>query len=245
MSSWEYIILFLSVILGGGIALLIKRNNPRLLRMSLSFSGAYILGIAALHLMPVVFAGQTAAPGFWILAGFFIQLLLDQLSRGVEHGHVHALHGATTSAGIQILIGLSLHSFIEGMPLSSYPHLHGGQITGEHHFNHLLVGIIIHKAPAAFALVILLLQSHFSRRFIIISLIVFAAMTPAGAFAGQQLVFDEKVFRLLMAVVVGSFLHISTTILFEADDNNQHHISFRKLAVIAAGFGLALLTLLN
>ena len=76
MSIWEYIILFLSVILGGGIALLIKRNNPRILRMSLSFSGAYILGIAALHLMPVVFANNESAPGLWMLAGFFIQLLL-------------------------------------------------------------------------------------------------------------------------------------------------------------------------
>jgi zinc transporter ZupT len=126
------------------------------------------------------------------------------------------------------------------MPLSSYEHLpHPG---GD--FNHLLYGIVLHKAPAAFALVILLIQSRFSRSFIVVSLIIFASMSPIGAFLAQKLIVDPATINKIMALVVGSFLHISTTILFEADSTHQHLISWRKLIAIIAGFGFAILTIM-
>lgn len=144
--------------------------------------------------------------------------------------------------GIQVLLGLCLHSFVEGMPLSSYPHLHGSAGMAEGNVNHLLYGIILHKAPAAFALVVLLLQSNFSRLFILSSLIVFSFMSPLGAFVTEILVVGETATTRIMAIVVGSFLHISTTILFEADDTHHHTISWWKLLAIIIGFGIALLT---
>ena len=244
MSTWEYLLLFLSVLLGGGIALVLRRNRPDALRLLLSFSGAYILGIAALHLLPAIFSSGEKTTGLWLLLGFFVQLLLEQLSRGVEHGHIHAHGEASAGFGLQILLGLCLHSLIEGMPLGSYAHLHegSGHLTGN--INHLLYGIILHKAPAAFALVILLLQSKFNNAFIGGSLLIFAAMSPLGALLAEKMIESETALHHIMAVVTGSFLHISTTILFEADITHQHLISWRKLLVIIAGFGLSILTLI-
>ena len=239
MQPWQYALLFFSVLLGGGLALYLRRNYPRQLRLVLAFSGAYILGIAVLHLMPAVFADDRGTIGVWVLGGFFFQLLLDRLSRGVEHGHFHIHPEGHTSFGLQIMLGLCLHSFLEGMPLSGYTALpHGG---GE--ANHLLYGIVLHKAPAAFALVVLLVQSRFSRNFVLGSLLFFAAMSPLGAYTTEALAPDRHTTQALMALVIGSFLHISTTILFESDDNRQHTISWVKLAIILAGLGLALLTL--
>ncbi len=243
MTAWEYALLFSSVLFGGLTAFSIRRHYPGLLGLLLSFSGAYILGIAALHLLPAVFSQGTSQTGLWLLLGFFVQILLEQLSRGVEHGHVHAHHRASSYFGIQVLLGLCLHSFIEGMPLSSYPHMHAHAGSGGN-LNHLLFGIVLHKVPAAFALVILLIQSGFSRTFIMSSLLVFATMSPLGAWLAEQLITDEATLNSIMAVVVGSFLHISTTILFEADSTHQHVISWRKLLTIIAGFGMAILTVL-
>jgi hypothetical protein len=75
-------------------------------------------------------------------------------------------------------------------------------------------------------------------------LIVFALITPLGSFTsyaiganmigGLSMYFDR-----IMAVVVGIFLHISTTILFESSEN--HRFNLIKFIVIILGASLAFL----
>ncbi len=245
MSFWGYLVLFFTVILGGTVALYLRQYSRTALQLSLSFSGAYILGITILHLMPGVFSdSHDHTIGLWVILGFLIQLALEQLSIGVEHGHVHVHQQASVSFAVQIMIGLCLHAFIEGLPLSSYPELHQMQHGNDHDHNHLLIGIILHKAPAAFALVVLLVLSGFRRSFVIFCLIVFAAMSPLGALVSTLLPAKLEILKALTAIVIGSFLHISTTILFESDVTREHKISWRKMLVILAGIGTALLTLI-
>lgn len=245
MEIWEYIMLFLSVIIGGGIALYFKQSNKTWLQLVLSFSGAYILGITVLHLLPSVFASHNHHIGLYILLGFFIQLLLEQLSVGVEHGHIHAPHRARNSFAIQVMIGLCVHAFIEGLPLSNYGDLHEMHHHGHSHgHSHLLYGIILHKAPAAFALVLLLLLSKFKNSIIIACLFIFALMSPLGAALGAYLQFDVQTLNIVLAVVVGSFLHIATTIIFEIDGTSHHTLSWKKLTAILLGMVLALGTLI-
>lgn len=240
MNIWQYILLFSVVLIGGGLAFPVRRYNRRALGLILSFSGAYLLGITVLHLAPTAFYEGRESTGIWVLGGFLLQLLLERLSRGVEHGHLHAHKNAGGTFALQIMIGLSLHAFIEGMPLSFYPGLH----VHEHGSggNDLLYGIILHKAPAAFALVLLLLWSGFQRWLVILCLVIFASMSPLGSLLTTVLQPNTEVLRALIALVIGSFLHIATTILFETDDAH-HKISWMKLLVILAGFGLSLSTL--
>ncbi len=243
MSVWQYLILFFSVILGGGVGLYLQRSNRTALQLVLSFSGAYILGITALHLMPTAFLEKNEQIGLWLLLGFFIQLLLEQLSWGVEHGHVHGHRHEKLGFAVQVMAGLSLHAFLEGMPLSVYNDFHAIHHGHEHDSHHLLFAIILHKAPAAFALVVVLLVSGFSRNLVVICLVIFAAMSPLGAWVASGLALTTGLVAKLIAVVIGSFLHIATTILFEADDTHQHKISWKKLAVILAGLGMSILTI--
>jgi zinc transporter ZupT len=243
MSFIEYILLFLSVIIGGGLGFYFKKNNPGILQTVLSFSGAYLLGIAVLHLMPEVFSKPGTHMGMWVLLGFFIQLLLEQLSGGVEHGHIHAPHKATGKFAISVMAGLCIHAFLEGIPLSHFTEF--GQTTHIHHdhaHNHLLYGIILHKAPAAFALTILLLVSKYKTPTIISCLAIFACMSPLGAGLAALLSLESHIHSTIIAVVLGSFLHISTTILFELDNAKHHNVSWRKMLVIISGMGLAILT---
>lgn len=247
MSLWEYILLFFSVILGGGLAFILGKSKGNYLHLILSFSGAYILGITVLHLLPTVFVEGESGIGVWILVGFFIQLLLEQLSGGVEHGHMHSPHEAKMSFALQVLLGLSVHAFIEGMPLGYYEVLHSGHEGHGHSDSHLLFGIILHKAPAAFALIVLMLVAKYSRPFIIFCLFVFAMMSPLGAGLGEFLdakgFLDPQMMRNLIAIVIGSFLHIATTIIFEQDNTKHHSISLRKLIAVMLGFGVALMTM--
>jgi zinc transporter ZupT len=240
MGIWEYGLLFVSVVGGGMLAFRFSGSAQQALKLALSFSGAYILGITIMHLMPGVFDQGGQAASFWILAGFFLQLLLEQLSRGVEHGHVHAHHRERRSFAVQVMIGLSLHAFLEGLPLTHFEEFHAAHHHHERGEFQLLLGILLHKLPAAFALVALLIRSGFNRRVAWACLLIFASMSPLGAFSASYFPLDGEQVAYLLSFVIGSFLHISTTILFEADDTHQHRVSFRKLLVILLGIGLAL-----
>ena len=73
----------------------------------------------------------------------------------------------------------------------------------------LLFGIILHKLPAAFALVLLLLASKFKNSFIILCLSIFAIMSPLGALLAEFLHFTPTQTAIALAIVIGSFFHIA------------------------------------
>jgi hypothetical protein len=68
---------------------------------------------------------------------------------------------------------------------------------------------------------------------------VFAAMAPLGMLISSHTVLAHYAPQL-MALVVGIFMHISTTILFEASD--VHKFNFKKLACIIVGVVLGVLS---
>jgi len=245
MNTLQFLLLFLSVLGGGLIAMQLKNHSQNTLRLVLSFSGAYLLGITSIHLLPEAFNHSSHIVGYWILGGFLLQLVLEMLSKGVEHGHINPEHSVSKTFVIPIMIGLFVHAFIEGIPLGPddlfHAHDHGDE-SGHAH-NSLFYGIILHKLPAAFALATLLQLSGFSKSMTVLCLVVFGSASPLGAWLGSMLELDHSQFQNLLGLVIGTFLHISTTILFEADEKSHHHISGKKLLAILGGLGLAILTL--
>lgn len=241
MGIWEYFLLIAAVFFGGGIAFYFKKTNQKVLDLILAFSGAYILGIVMLHIIPETYAMGGAKVGVFVLLGFILQILLENLSQGIEHGHVHHGHHTNASFAISVMLGLCLHSFLEGMPVGVYSDGHG------HDHNHLLFGILIHKMPAAFALVLLLSLSGYSKIMTLICLTIFSIMTPLGAFSAQiferHQILDENSIPLVVGVVIGSFLHIGTTILFESESNKSHKLQTTKLAGILLGFLISIMTM--
>jgi zinc transporter ZupT len=253
MNFWQYILLFATVLAGGLLAWSFQKANMQRLKLVLSFCGAYILGIIVLHLIPEAYSLETSSTshalpthiGLWVLGGFFLQLFLEQLSLGVEHGHIHDHHHTTRPMfALQVIFGLSVHAFVEGLPLGLYADFHAQQDTHVHSHNHLFYGIMFHKAPEAFALVLLLMMSRFSPKVILGGLIFFASMSPLGALLTVWLHPSEHILKQIIAVVIGSLLHVSTTILFETDNTAEHRISNQKLIAIIIGIGLSLLTIL-
>lgn len=238
MSLFDSVIMFASVFCAGLLFFGFRKSNPVYLKLSLAFTGAYLFAISMVHLIPGVFESDSKNIGYFILLGFFIQLILEYISEGIEHGHihVHSHHGKTFP--VAMMAGLCIHSFLEGMPLS-------GHFEGHDHNHSLMTGIILHHLPVAFALVSMLTQSGLGKKWTIINLIIFASMAPAGAAFSSMLSVTETLnishfFNQIMAVVIGIFLHISTTILFES--GSDHRFNLYKLAVIILGAGLAIIT---
>lgn len=231
-----YALLFAGVV-GSGSVVIFTKVESKILKLILSFSGAYLFAITILHLIPDIYESASAKIGVYVLAGFLFQIFLEFFSEGIEHGHIHVHNHDHAEAAfpITMMLALSVHSFLEGMPLAG----EWGETKRS-----LLIGILLHNVPIAIALMSMLMQSHISNTRAFIWLIVFALMTPLGTltntFIGESVSiegFSEKV----MGIVIGIFLHISTTILFESSEHHRFH--FIKLAVILAGMGLAVATI--
>jgi len=89
----------------------------------------------------------------------------------------------------------------------------------------------------------MLTASGLSRSWTVFNLLIFALMAPAGAafsslLGETELMNISAYFNQIMAVVIGIFLHISTTILFES--SSDHRFNLYKLVVILLGAFLAM-----
>jgi len=222
-----YIILILSVLIGAFIVIYIKPTESSI-KILLSFSGAYLLSITVLHLLPEIYNGHNNYVGVFILVGILFQSILEYISKGAEHGHVHLISSKKAIPWL-MFVGLSIHAFTEGIPL------------GIDSYHALLWAIVIHKIPISIVLTSLLINSNIKKNTIIIIIFIFSIMSPLGAFTSEKIQFFTTYKTIITAIVIGIFLHISTIILFESSED--HKFNFKKFISILVGFSLALLTI--
>lgn len=231
MEAWKIILLFSCAFFGGTSVFLFKDANHKMLKLVLSFSGAYLFGITVLHLIPDAYHENDNMVGVFILLGFLFQVFLEQFSDGIEHGHMHKPSANHYIFPLGIIVSLCVHAFLEGMPLAQ-----GYQ-------NQLVFGIALHHIPAAFALGTVFLANKQSKNRTVFFIFLFAIMAPAGYFFSYALSSGDignlqHYFNRIMGVVIGIFLHISTTILFESSDG--HKFNVRKMVAVLLGVGIAL-----
>jgi len=232
------VLLIAAVVLGGAIVSIMDgMKQKQVIKIMLAFSGGFLLSIAFVHFLPELYESDTPySIGIFILIGFLIQLFLEYFSGGIEHGHIH-VH-KNNRIPWALFISLSIHSFIEGIPLA------GGEVNAHHdHLSaqSLLLGILFHQTPVAIALMTLLKGSGIPNTKSWVILISFSLMTPMGLVFGKfaHNAIDTLSMNLLLAIVVGMFLHISTTIIFEASEN--HRFNLIKLISIIIGVILAVM----
>lgn len=237
-----YLVLFvLVVVASGGIVLFYQPKNKVFSKLLLSFSGAYLFGLIFLHLLPEIYADPAPNIGLYVLLGFVLQLGLDYISKGIEHGHAHH-HGSKFP--IAIFIGLCLHSFFEGMPVMHHDHVNHHNHSGNLLMNHSLIwGIMIHKIPIAMVLSGLLRQQfNISKSLLLLTL--FAVTLPLGSGTSvllSQYIDNVAAFEhIVLALVIGIMLHVSTTILYESDE--AHKFNIQKVLSILLGFIIAYFT---
>jgi zinc and cadmium transporter len=224
----SYILLIASVLLGSLLVFIIKPSN-KIVRILLAFSGAYLLSVTILHLIPEVYTENTDRKriGIFILIGILLQSILESFSKGAEHGHIH-IHADGNKFPTLLFVSLCLHAFSEGLPIHR---------TGDN----LLWAIIVHKIPIAIVLTTFLIQTKYSKKNIFIFLIFFGIMSPLGVLIGDKIDFFTKYCTEITALIVGVFLHISTIILFESSEN--HKFNLQKFSAILLGILLTIFTL--
>ena len=218
-----YILPILGVLLSFVFVFFTKPQKKEHFRLLLAFSGAFLLALTIFELLPEVYEqSNTKSIGIFIMLGILLQIFLEFFSKGAEHGHVH-LSNTNTDFPWLLFGSLSIHSLLEGMPISEN--------------NSIIYGILIHKIAIAVILSFFLLNSKMKVFTSALFIFLFSLMTPLGTYLSRSLGFIMDNLIFINAIVIGVLLHISTVILFESSEG--HKFNLRKLVVIVLGITIA------
>ena len=248
------LLLFFITLIGGSIPLVVSNLNEKGTNYLLAFSGSFLLSITLLHLLPETFSELGGhETGALILAGFFLQLIIQRLTHGVEHGHAptnnhhhhhhhnhsHEHHSHVDKLPITaIILGLSIHAFMEGIPLG-FNYRMGATETA------LYLAVTAHKLPEAILLTALVISQKGKPRAFTI-LFFFSMITPFAALLatsfGHHYLHLSNIIIWMIPVVAGAFIHIATTIFFESG-TKHHAMTVSKVLFILFGVCAGLLTL--
>ena len=128
----KLLVLFLTPLLSGLLIYLVPKSKGVNYKLLLVFSGSYLFSITVIHILPELYKKSDALEliGLFVLAGFFLQHLLEYFTSGVEHGHIHTQphhthtvphhheHERNVSA-LVLLAALCIHAFLEGAMLAA------------------------------------------------------------------------------------------------------------------------------
>ncbi len=206
MVSFVYILFFVVVssllgLTGGVLLLLNKRLAYKISKYMMSFAAGALIGVAFLDLLPeaVVKIGFESASIF-TLAGLVIFLIIEI---ALWHHH-HAYGKETHSFSSLVILGDTLHNFIDGIILAvtflvSAPL---GIAT--------FIAVILHEIPQEIGDFSVLLYAKMKRIRIVFYNILSALISVLGAalayFVLQQ---STSLIYFLVAFVAGGFIYIS------------------------------------
>jgi zinc transporter ZupT len=227
-----YLFPLFAVLLGYFIAAFFHPKSKKNLKLLLAFSGAFLLSLTVMHLLPEVYEAdmhsheghdhEQGTIGIFIMIGIVFQIILEYFSKGAEHGHVHG-HETMHHIPWLLFFSLCLHALLEGMPISNH--------------NHLAYGIAVHHFPIAIILTSFFKNAKLDKKAILFFMFIFALMTPLGTFAAVNLTFLANYYVQISGIVIGILFHISSTIIFESSEG--HKFNLAKISVIVLGIILA------
>lgn len=248
----KLLVLFFTPLLSGLAVYLVPSGRTKNFRLLLVFAGAYLFGITVVHILPELYIRNSGVEliGLFVLAGFFLQQVMEYFTSGIEHGHIHthdhhADHhhhdGYHQQISAFVLLGaLCVHAFLEGAMLVQ-------PVAGmgiQYDTNVILLGIALHRAPAAFALMTVLSFQLQSVKKALPHLFFFSLAAPLGLLISTYLIDVEILsasgLTYVYALVCGNFLHISTTIVFESSPAHQFNGKKLTVAVLGALVAVAL-----
>jgi zinc and cadmium transporter len=186
---------------GGSIPLLGRVTHSRL-QLYLSLSAGVMLGASFFHVMPDAMEKAGSTFGWWMALGvvglFFIERFVAPHSHemssklqqehdhepGCEHDHEH--RAAPTVAGWMAVLGLTIHTFMNGVGLAGAVQFDAEKGSAGYWLLPglaLFLAIALHKPADALAISTVLSRKGVSRGKLTLVQLGFAAMVPLGAAA--------------------------------------------------------------
>lgn len=256
MSAFAWIVL--ACLLGGVLsvaaaAAVSLRADPSRVPMLISYAVGALLGAVFLEILPHAFenAVSTRALSATILAGILLFFLLEKLvlwrhqhapqwgeaprgahhQHGDGHGHAHAHdHGRS---GMMIMIGDTVHNFVDGILIAAafMADIQLGIVTA--------LAIIVHEIPSEVGDFVILLHSGYSRRqALVVNLVSSLAMLCGGLLGYLALSAVESWIPSLLGFVAASMIYVAVADLIPGL-HRRPELRATAQQVLLIGLGIA------
>jgi len=231
----QILTLVLVALLGGLVPIFVRRSD-RVLHLFVCFATGVFLGILFLHLLPEVgvmadLEGGASEMLVWscVLLGVLGLYILEKLvlTRGA-HGDPHAVIGWGS------FFGLCTHAFTSGLGLAAIEK----QTVLE---QSVFLSLVSHKLAESFSLATVFLLGGLARSRVVILIVAFALVTPAGLASGSWLAqyLSATGLQVFTALAAGTFLFVALCDLLPEAFHGREDTGL-KLALLAAGIAASL-----
>jgi ZIP family zinc transporter/zinc and cadmium transporter len=176
------------------------RRGLRFIDACLAFGAGFMLAVTVLGVLPEVFDGSALAP-LCVLLGYFAV----HLAQHVFTPHFHfgeETHRVSSSAGNTALLGLTLHTFFDGVAIAS-----GFMVSGRLGVL-LFLAVLLHKLPEGVTIASVMVAGGHSPRRAIGGAAVIAAATVLGFLLTEQV---RPLGRYGLALSAGVTLYVAAS----------------------------------
>ena len=232
----QALLTILSALTGAAIIFLIKLNHEKLCAL-ISFSAGGLFGAAIFTLIPEsLHSLKTIEVILGILSGYLIFWLLTKY-----YSHVCPACSAShfdertakkfTEIARALLIALSIHSFLDGVAISTKGVVENISNTS------VFIAILTHKFPEGLALASMMFSANYSRNRILIYVFGVEMVTVLGAIIGN-IILKSYVSEVLISVVMS---HIAGGFIFLASHAVLGEMLKNHIKLVISSFCLGLL----
>lgn len=206
MSALWALLAFAMTLAGGAFAFRYQRH----LHAIMAFSAGLLIGVVFLDLIPEIIEIAHAASlemrtlMLTLIAGFMAIFLLEKLTI-IHSEKTHNTPGHHHNVGLAGAIGLSFHSFLDGLAIGI-----GFQAGNEVGFV-VLLAVLAHDFADGLNTVTFMLATRNSRWRTIALLVVDALAPVAGALLAQVLRIDPSVLAFQLAFFAGFLLYLGAS----------------------------------
>lgn len=199
------------------------------------FAAGVLISVSFLHIIPKSFEMSANAP-VYLLCGFLLLHLFNRFitafvcERGLKPGY---------GIGLVSMIGIGLHSFIDGFvySITFTVSIFTGTLAA--------IGMVLHEFPEGIITYLLLLRSGFSeKKSFMLAFFAASISTPLGMLVSYPYIsqIDDPLLGILLSISAGALVYVGATHLLPQADKEHHKYT---LCALGAGILVAVLVVLS
>jgi len=201
----------------------------------MSFAAGVLLSVSFMHIVPKSFSMNESAPVF-LLIGFMGMYVIN---RFIKIYVCNDRECAGVSIGIIPMIGIGLHSLIDGMiySVTFNVSIFTGALAA--------IGMVLHEFPEGIVTYLLLEKAGFSRKKAVLWAFLAAALsTPLGTLISYPFInqINRSTLGLLLSVSAGALIYVGATHLLPAVEKESKKFTVFSLF---AGILIAVIIVLS